>query len=219
MPRPPFFGINPLLEMALTLIVIIICLLIYFRTKDLYELSLHKGIKYFRFAFLFFAFAFALRFIFPITMFLFNERLFRSYTGFLMTFVGMMAILCILYSLLWKKLDSKNNFYIIISIAIIISFITTILRVGFLILSFQIILFILIVIISYWDSFKSRKRKKYFKLSFLYTLLFFAWFFDITSHFAFMFSLNTKLTFNIISICLFLIIYYKVYQKTKVKKK
>ena len=42
-------------ELIYSFVIIICSLMVYFGTKELYELSSYKGIKYFRQAFLFFA--------------------------------------------------------------------------------------------------------------------------------------------------------------------
>jgi len=47
-------------------VALIFCLLLYFKTREVYSLTKHTGIKYFRDAFLFFGFAYLLRFLFSI---------------------------------------------------------------------------------------------------------------------------------------------------------
>ena len=44
-------------EIVYSFVIIVCSLMIYFGTKELYKLTSHKGIKYFRQSFLFFAFA------------------------------------------------------------------------------------------------------------------------------------------------------------------
>ncbi|KAF5428393.1 hypothetical protein C5S42_03390, partial [Candidatus Methanomarinus sp.] len=51
-------------ELGYTLIIVFICLLIYLKTKEIYDLTNHKGIYYFRNTFLFFGLAYLFRFIF-----------------------------------------------------------------------------------------------------------------------------------------------------------
>ena len=48
-------------ELIYSFVIILCSLMVYFGTKELYELSSYKGIKYFREAFLFFAIAYAFR--------------------------------------------------------------------------------------------------------------------------------------------------------------
>jgi len=61
---PPLFLINPnfLIELVYSVILTISCLIIYFKTSEIYKLTSHKGIKYFRMTFLFFAASYFLRF-------------------------------------------------------------------------------------------------------------------------------------------------------------
>ena len=49
-------------ELIYSFVIILCSLLIYFETKELYELSSHKGIKYFRRSFLFFGIAYFVRY-------------------------------------------------------------------------------------------------------------------------------------------------------------
>jgi|ETNmetMinimDraft_2_1059921.scaffolds.fasta_scaffold11007_4 hypothetical protein len=50
-------------EVVYNFVIVAICLYISIKAHSLYELSSHKGIKYFRNAFVFFAFGFILRFV------------------------------------------------------------------------------------------------------------------------------------------------------------
>ncbi|MCK5698593.1 MAG: hypothetical protein KAH93_02010, partial [Candidatus Aenigmarchaeota archaeon] len=52
---PIGFGI----ELAYTFIVVVLCFLVYYKTREIYDLTGYKGIKYFRRAFLFFGLAYA----------------------------------------------------------------------------------------------------------------------------------------------------------------
>ena len=56
-------------EIIYSFVIIFCSLLVYFGTKEIYELSSHKGIKYFREAFLFFAIAYFFRFLIKVILF------------------------------------------------------------------------------------------------------------------------------------------------------
>ena len=53
-----------------SIIVITLCLVIYFKTKKVFDLTKHKGINYFRMAFLFLAIAYSIRLVSRILMLL-----------------------------------------------------------------------------------------------------------------------------------------------------
>ena len=61
---PVMFGI----ELGFTVIAVIFCFLIYFKTKEIYELTKYKGIRYFRGAFLFFGLSYVMRFLFSLVL-------------------------------------------------------------------------------------------------------------------------------------------------------
>jgi len=61
-------------EVIYSFVIIACSLMIYFGTKELYELSNHKGIKYFRQAFLFFALAYFFRSFIKLIVFYFNAQ-------------------------------------------------------------------------------------------------------------------------------------------------
>ncbi len=63
---PPFHLIDPTMlavELGYTLIVVFICFIIYFKTREIYDLTKYEGIEYFRNTFLFFGLAYIFRFL------------------------------------------------------------------------------------------------------------------------------------------------------------
>ena len=113
--------INPLMfgtEFTYSVIVIVLCLMIYFGTREIYNLSKHEGIGYFRNAFLFLTLANLFRFIALITIMLYLEAL-ESHIiiplkeinpiGLLVTgYLSLMAILYLTFSVIHKKIEIKN---------------------------------------------------------------------------------------------------------------
>lgn len=61
-------------EIIYSFVIIVCSLMIYFGTREIYRLSQHKGIKYFRTAFLFFAFAYFSRSFIKFLMINFDYR-------------------------------------------------------------------------------------------------------------------------------------------------
>ena len=112
-------------ELVYTVIIVLLCFIIYFKTKDMYELTKYKGIQYFRNAFLFFGFAYIVRFLFHmvklsnITFDLFIPM--REIGPFLLvftTYFSTMAIFYLFYSAIWKKIKTKH-FYAVSNVVAI----------------------------------------------------------------------------------------------------
>lgn len=216
---PPFFRINPWIDISFFLLLIVICLIIYFRTKEIYELTSHKGIKYFRLAFLFFALGYLLRLLGPLGKILFDKPFkFWPYTGILMTFLGTMAALCLLFSVLWKRFKKqKNKFYYLVGISLIIALLVHFWHLRFYIFWIQGIIFAATLIFGYLNFKKSKSKHRFLYIS--YGLLFFAWLANLASIFMTRVSMTFAIILHLISALLFVILLYKVIKKTWVKKK
>jgi len=202
--------------------VIIICsLMIYFATKKLYELSGHKGIKYFRQAFLFFAIVYLFRSsIQVIVSYLgrggildISQKTFGVLSLFLFIYASSIAVFYLLYSVMYKKWDSESKiipaFHII---AVIVAIISTSYKTASIILGLQIILFLFLAIttfISYKDSKKKSKKHSMYIIYFLIFIFFLLNIVDIiTPNF-----LGLQLLIYLASTFLFLLILYKVLRK------
>ena len=91
--------------------------MIYFGTKEIYDLSSYKGIKYFRQAFLFFAIAYFFRFLIEFVVISFNtNEIFEIYPivlGYFALFIFMylssISIFYLIYSISWKKWKDKSK--------------------------------------------------------------------------------------------------------------
>jgi len=119
-------------ELFYSFIIIVCSLIIYFGTKELYKLSSHKGIKYFRQAFLFFAIAYFFRgFIkFIVIYFDINGILELSpitfgitglTTQFLFVYFSSMAIFYLLYSVIQKWNNNPHKIYLFHVLALILA--------------------------------------------------------------------------------------------------
>lgn len=205
-------------ELIYSFIIIFASLIIYFSTKELYELSKHKGIKYFRLAFLYFAIAYFFRtfILFIIRYFSLNRilefspRLFGPITLFIFMYASTMAILYLLYSIIWKKLG-EEKIKLIHIIAIAISAISVFTQNIGVLLWIQILLMIFVITTGYSAYKKSDKNKS---LYITYVLLFLFWILNILDILIPNFFRLTKLIIYLVSIGLFLIILHKVSRKT-----
>ncbi|MEN7982661.1 MAG: hypothetical protein ABFQ65_04390 [Nanoarchaeota archaeon] len=206
------------MELIYSFVIIVCSLMIYFSTKEMYELSSHKGIKYFRMAFLFFAVAFFFRFSIRFLLMFFNiprtfefsHRFIGTSTLFLFLYASSMAIFYLLYSLIWKKWKFKKiGIYAFHFLALIISIISISTQNIGILLSLQFILFLFVTLLSYL-SHKVSKKKKNPQLHLIYLLLFGFWIFNILDVLIPNFFALSQIFIYLFSLGIFLFITYKV---------
>ena len=164
-----------LIKIFYALAIVFICAIIVFKTDRLFRLSSHNGIRYLRNAFLFYGLGFISRYFLG----LFSDYKFLSLTIFKCFFI--MAGFFLLYSLLWKKIEtakadySSSLFNLNILIFYIMSFIIVFLdylwKTGFIMFCSQIILFAFISIIAYINYRKNGRRHKFLKFYFIAMML------------------------------------------------
>jgi hypothetical protein len=207
-------------EFLYSFIIIAVSLIIYFGTKELYNLTSHKGIKYFRLAFLFFGVAFFFRsFIrFIVTIFeipeLLNSNLswLGSLSLFLFMYASSMAIFYLLYSVMWKKWNG-DKILLFHGLALIIAGITLAVRDLRIVIVMHLILFVFILIVTLISYEESKKARKGQHLHGIYLLLFSFWILNIMDLVVINPFGSFKLLIYIASISLFLTILYKVIKK------
>lgn len=223
-------GTEAIYELVYSFIVVAICLTIYFKTKEIYNLTSHKGIKYFRLTFLFFAISYALNFvsrIFFMNLHRFFEltqaEVFLFGTILIITlYLNLIAPLYLIYSIIWKRIKSKlfqrTWFLHVISFLILIT--TLILQNNLVFLISQIIILILGVIalilnhIEKRKQIKNKKNKKSNLVEIIYPLLLTFWFFGIIDLVIPNFMKLIQYGIYLISIIIFSIIFYKVIKRT-----
>ena len=201
-------------ESFYTIIVIILLSLIYLKSREMYKLTEHKGIKYFSYTFLFFALAHILRFFF--------RFFFRNFMqlGFFMPgrppfnigqiffiYTSVMAGLFLLYSVIWKQLKWNENLVIILFnifaiLATIIDFLT---RNPYYHVVLMTFLFSLTVIIS---LFKKSKRRHTFFIA--YILIFLIWIINLISIEIPRFLFQLRFLLYMISVGIYLLILWRL---------
>jgi hypothetical protein len=113
-PRLFFEQVNNGLEVFSLLIIIISCIWIFYKTKELQKLSSHKGIIYFRRAFLFFGISFLIIFYNFVQRIIIGQGLIPADVIFnLYIYFNLVAILYLLLSLIWKFFDQEFFIYLI----------------------------------------------------------------------------------------------------------
>ena len=217
---PPMLH-NPLwfvTELAYTLIVLFLCFLIYFKTKEIYDLTKHKGIAYFRNTFLFFGMAYVFRFVFSLIRMtdrwidiIYIPRhvmmpLMILFTGYFST----MAILYLIYSTIWKRFSSRDFFIAANILAVLIAVAAAISPPVFLIT--QAVLLIIAVLFCIF----LRKKAKLSKIFLLYFLLFAFWIISLILVVpGRALGFEFRIALEVISVALFTILYYKVAKWTR----
>jgi len=213
-------------ELIYAFVIIIISLMIYFGTRELYNLTNHKGIKYFRLSFLFFAIAYFFRsimkaiivFVDPQTLreIMFNVgNAFNPLILFLFMYFSSMAIFFLLYSVMIKKWNGKINFVMFFNaIAVFIALTTILTNSAKFILLIHFLLFLFVAFIALMAYKESKNKKKTHGLYFAYIFLFIFWLLNILDILIPNAFQSFQLLIYLISLGLFLMILYKVLRKT-----
>ncbi len=218
-PIPMFF--EPLefgAEVFYTLLIVLLCFFIYFRTKSMYELSRYKGIQYFRNAFLFFGFAHITRFLFYLFILItraFDLRPLRGlpqYSLVFTTYFSTMAIFSLIYSMTWKG-RTHNHFDILANvISVFLALLALIHRSSIIVACSQLLLVVLAFVISLVGK---RKDKHISQMKVLYSLILLFWLFNLFIVGPGMLPDEIRITFQAISLAVFMIITYRILKWTK----
>jgi len=213
-------------EIFYSFIIIVCSLMIYFGTKELYKLSSHKGIKYFRRAFLFFAVAYFFRsFIkFILTYFKINTTLnilpsamhflIGPLTLFVFMYFSSMAIFYLLYSVMWKEWEKNpRKIYMFHLLAFVIALVSISFNNTFMYFGMNLVLLVCVVFAFYVSRKQTWRRKTKQNLHIIYTLLFSFWILNIIDILIPDFFQTFQLFIYLISAGLFLAMLYKVLKK------
>jgi len=217
-PMPPvqaFHFFNPLRfgsELIYAIIVTALFLFIFYKTKHLFDLTKHNGIKYFRVAFLFFAFAYISRFLFYVMrLIIFNTNLhvpgrFLSFASLiLVTYFSTLAIGYLIYSSVWKKIN-HTTFVILVNVLALIT-------ISIFYLRYPLIYFLLIQL-SLMTTLLLINTKK--RIRFVYPLISLFWIFNlIIFHTRRLLGFEAKLILQIASILLLVYFIYRILKWTK----
>ncbi|MFZ1970685.1 MAG: hypothetical protein WAU65_00685 [Candidatus Nanoarchaeia archaeon] len=219
---PPNITLGIGAEIIYSFVIIVCSLMIYFGTKKIYELSSYKGIKYFRQAFLLFAIAYFFRFLIEFVVISFNtNEIFEIspiavgyFAVFIFMYLSSISIFYLIYSISWKKLKSKSMIlYLFHIISIIIALVSVIFRNQIFYIGLNIILLIYATFVIYFASRRQDKSKRN-SFYFAYILLLIFWVLNVLNIFVPVFFDSLKLFIYLTSLCIFLVILYKVLKKS-----
>jgi hypothetical protein len=224
--RPPLEFLLPPeagAELIYSFVIIVCSLMIYFATKEMYELSSYKGIKYFRYSFLFFAIAYFFRYSIRYFLVLFNldnimeisPRILGNISLFFFLFSSSMAVFYLLYSVMWKKWNhSKFKICLFNLAAVAIALVGVIFRspITDLMLNLILFIFILFILLIAYKNAKNKQKGK--NLFIIYLLLFIFWVLNVIDVLLPRFLELYRLLIYVFSVLIFMIILYKVLKKT-----
>ena len=208
-----------LLKFFYTFVMALICAVIVIKTDRLFNLSFHQGIRYLRNAFLFFGAGFISRSLLEFPSFP------QALLNVVFEFFLIMAGFFLLYSLLWKRLETAPKNYtsslfnpkvlLFYSMALIIALIDGILGTHIFMLFSQIALFTSASIISFKNYQNNGKEHKFLKFYFVAMLLSLAAWTINTIAALYIWRLRFVVGVYIINIAIFLLFLYGVIKVTK----
>lgn len=176
-----------IIELVSSLIIIFSSFIIYAATRELYDLSRHRGIKYFRNAFLFFGLAFSFSFLIKFVIYVFqlpvalhfHAEAFSYLALFVFVYASTIAMFYLLYSVMWKKIEKQYGKYDFVLVFHLIAFIVSLAsisaREALLLLALQAAVFLFIAIESYGNYREFRKERGISSIYMIYFLVFIFW--------------------------------------------
>lgn len=213
----PFF---PISELLLSGLIIVFCFAIYLKTHEMFALTKHRGIYFFRIAFLFLGISYFLRLGFRLSMVIsmisdnalpreFMFPLFLVTTGYFSTF----AIIALFLSASWKRFRRSPTKYVIHGIAMLIALLAFLTREPMMLIAAQILLLALTAVFAYVYHSHSGKRNS---LLVYYILLFIFWILSLAPFSPRrMLSHESFFMLHLIPLAIFSLIIYKIYKWLK----
>jgi hypothetical protein len=218
---PPLIGNvlrNVIPEMGYTLIISVLCFVIFRKTKEISELAGYKGIQFFRYAFLFFGGAYLSRLLLHLFMIGSIALPYSIRRGALMplsmlvtVYFSTMALMCLAYSTVWKRIP-EHTFWVSTHVVAIVLLIVLLLSQNLrFMLFFQLGLFILSIFVV-----EVSNKKKISRMRIVYLMIFLFWILNLllVGNMVRM-GLEAKLALQAVSMLIFLFVYYRVTQKIK----
>ena len=208
-------GTDFVIQWMFSLVVVIASFMIYFKTKELYELSGHKGIKYFREAFFFFGITYlaniVLRLINPGFLGFpdvdFYMPIIPTILMAIAVFTSTTTFLYLILTVFWKKVDKSfvSSPYFIGGISLFVVLLSFFDRMPFTFFFFQLLFFLVFIVILIFN--KSLFHKKQNPLIvIIYLLIFGHWILLIFLNiFSFLFPVIGSLIY-IVTLCFFVVL-------------
>jgi hypothetical protein len=213
------------IKIIYALIIVLICAIITLKSHRMFKLSLYQGIRYFRNAFFFYGIAFAIRYLFGSYLLHFS-RTYSITIEILFSFFFIMAGFFLLYSLLWKKIESPHKItnsslfnpriLIFYAMAITLVFLDLFWGGHYFLFFSQAFVFIFAFAISF-SNYKSKGRnRKFLKFYTLAMLLFFvAWILNAFIEMIFNWDPKITILIYLLNILIFLLFLFGIIRIAK----
>jgi len=210
-------------EILYSFAIILCSLMVYFGTREIYNLSSYKGLKYFRLSFLFFAIAYFFRLAIEFITATFNVHevleLYPIAIGYASLFIFMyfssMSIFYLIYSVLWKNLKGNSKMiYAFHAIAIAMALAAIIFNNVLFYLGLNLLLFLSAGIFIYLSSHNPKFKSKKNRFDKVYILFLAFMVLNIISILVPTFLETIKLLLYLSSLSVFFIVLYKVLKKS-----
>lgn len=215
-----------LIELIYSVVVMFSCLVIYFKTREIYNLSSYKSIKYFRMTFLFFAISYFLRFFSRVIMLalalsgpVFLPIGLSSLTTLLLVYTGLMTTFYLFYSISMKKLGKilpETTDYLHV-LAVFISSTVMFLNLAIIYVGISLLLLLIMLFLGYSEYVSSERKKSLSPFSIVYFLLILFLMLNIFDILTPGFFMGVRTMIYIASLFLFLLILYKVLKILRVE--
>jgi hypothetical protein len=202
------------IDLVYSFVIFLICLIVYFETREISRLSSYNGINFFRNTFLFFGISYLLKFVLAFGVMNINLGLIGEGIFFgIAIYASLMAGIYLVLAIGNKKLPKQfSNWIVIIHVLAIVFALIVLLTNNFLIyLIFQILILVLGVILLYSDGKKA-------SMLLIYQLLLLFWILDIVEVFVPNFFGTLQLLVSLVSIGIFILVLYKIIKSTHGKK-
>jgi len=199
------------IELIFTVFAVFFCMLIYFRTKESYDLTKYRGIKYFRTAFLFLGISYLLRFLLGLVLLsvftfdFFFPRLTLLIFILPLSYLSTIGIFYLIFSLIWKRFDNRSLLLFGHCIAIVLSVAALVTRSHEILFLFQLMLLVMTVVLSFFI-----KGKKLSHTRVLYLLVFVLWLMNLWATGRKRLPIEIEVLFYILSLFVFGIVYLRI---------
>ena len=209
------------IEFLYFIIVFSLCLIIYFRTRDIYKLTKHTGIFHFRNIFLYFSLAYLFRLLHVGIIFhLFSFRfpmMWHPVSLLVVGYFSTMAILSVVMASFVRK-TSQNKFLInslLNIIAIALSVVVFLTRSPHIMVIIQAVVFL----IAFFFVLKKNVKGFMSKTKIIYTLLFVFWVINVLLFARGLVPIGLRIPLYVLSVGVFISIFIKVQKRLKVNAK
>lgn len=208
-----------LTELVYFLFIITLSIYIFIKTNKVYNLTKHKGIRFFKNIFIYFSLAYLFRLVQIFIMFsreifdiFFRPRAYMQINMLLITYFSTLAMFYVIFSLFSRhiKKDIKSMDFIAHLISLLSSLVMFIYRDHVFMLSMQIIILVSAVIIESILSFKKNNTKMFNQNKITYLLLMVFWIISTLSFFGNFIPREIRIPIYVVSIGIFLSIFLRV---------